>query len=172
VGNVTSFVVSGLGGGIYWFWLRAGNGCMPGDFVGPISPGAITGLPGAGPVAPGFLPGVLGEKTPGELEGGIAIEEAAPQVAGVEAKPVCFWWLILALLEALVVGIYCWLTCKTKRRFSWYLPICVAILAYVGDHFIAHRFLTPSHFCHWMWLWVILAAGVPISLCRLYFRQK
>ncbi len=60
VGNVTSYTVSGLGSGTYWFWLRAGNGCMPGDFVGPISPGAIAGVPGAGPVAPGFLPGVLG----------------------------------------------------------------------------------------------------------------
>jgi len=62
VGNVTTYTVSGLGSGTYWFWLRAGNGCMPGDFVGPVSPGPIVGIPGAPAVAPGFLPGVLGEE--------------------------------------------------------------------------------------------------------------
>jgi hypothetical protein len=59
VGNVTSFVVSGLGSGPYWFWLRAGNGCMPGDFVGPVSV-SISGIPGGPGIAPGFLPGVFG----------------------------------------------------------------------------------------------------------------
>ena len=106
VGNVTSYTVSGLGSGTYWFWLRAGNGCMPGDFVGPISPGAITGLSGAGPVAPGFAPDVLGEKTPGELEGGIATEEAIPQVAGAETKPFNFWWLLLLLVFPLGFYLY------------------------------------------------------------------
>ncbi|KKS78725.1 MAG: hypothetical protein UV54_C0053G0005 [Candidatus Beckwithbacteria bacterium GW2011_GWA2_43_10] len=64
VGTADSYIVSGLGSGIYWFWLRAGNGCMPGDFVGPVTSGVITGVPGAAAIAPGFLPGVLGESTP------------------------------------------------------------------------------------------------------------
>ena len=98
VGNVTSYIVSGLSSGTYWFWLRAGNGCMPGDFIGPISPGAITGLLGAGPVASGFIPSVLGEKTPGELGGGIATEEGSSQVAGIKTKSFNFWWLFLLLV--------------------------------------------------------------------------
>lgn len=160
VGNVTSFTVSGLGAGTYWFWLRAGNGCMPGDFVGPISPGAIAGVAGGG-VAPGFAPGVLGVGTPGELGEGEATQEG--EVMGAPGKPICWWWLILALIEAGVVGAYCWLISKTKKKFSWYLPVGVAVLGYVGDHFFAHRYFVPSRFCPLMWLWVILAGVIPIG---------
>ncbi len=101
VGNVTSYIVSGLGGGTYWFWLRAGNGCMPGDFAGPVEPVAVTGIPEAPVVAPGFLPEVLGEATPSaeleeELSGAGATEEG--EVAGVETKPFNFWWLLLLLI--------------------------------------------------------------------------
>ncbi|MGB9706563.1 MAG: fibronectin type III domain-containing protein [Microgenomates group bacterium] len=103
VSNVTSYTVSGLGSGTYWFWLRAGNGCMPGDFTGPISPGAIAGVT-AGGVAPGFLPGVLGEKTPGEITE--AQSTKAGEVAGVEEKPKAtyHWWLILPILVGGLFG--------------------------------------------------------------------
>ncbi|PJE67535.1 hypothetical protein COU95_01905 [Candidatus Shapirobacteria bacterium CG10_big_fil_rev_8_21_14_0_10_40_9] len=109
VGNVNTFTVSGLGSGTYWFWLRAGNGCMPGDFVGPVSSGVITGLPGAPAVAPGFLPGVLGEATPSaELEGepGEALATDEGEVAGVETKPFKFWWLFLLLIFPLGLYLY------------------------------------------------------------------
>ena len=103
VGNVNTFTVSGLGSGTYWFWLRAGNGCMPGDFTGPITPGAITGVAGAPAVAPGFLPGVLGEATPsGELGPALATEEG--EVAGIETKPRNWWILILIGLAGIGGG--------------------------------------------------------------------
>ncbi|MDZ7586281.1 MAG: fibronectin type III domain-containing protein [Patescibacteria group bacterium] len=58
-----SYVVSNLSGGTtYYFKLRAGNGCMPGDYSNEVSAapsgGLVTGLPA------GFAPGVLGEATP------------------------------------------------------------------------------------------------------------
>jgi len=103
VGNVNTYTVSGLGSGTYWFWLRAGNGCMPGDFTGPITPGAITGVAGAPAVAPGFLPGVLGEATPsGELGPALATEEG--EVAGIETKPRNWWILILIGLAGIGGG--------------------------------------------------------------------
>jgi hypothetical protein len=37
-GNVTSYVISGLGGGRYYFWVNAVNGCMSGDPVSPTIP--------------------------------------------------------------------------------------------------------------------------------------
>lgn len=168
VGDVSSFTVSGLGAGTYWFWLRAGNGCMPGDFVGPISPGAIAGVAGGG-VAPGFAPGVLGVETPGELGEGEATREG--EVMGAPGKPICWWWLILALIGAGLVGAYCWLISKTQKKFSWYFPVGVAVLGYIGDRFFAHRFLAPSHFCNWMWLWSILSAFLPTGL-YLYFKRR
>ena len=93
VGTTASYVVSGLGTGTYWFWLRAGNGCMPGDFVGPVTSGVITGVPGAPAVAPGFLPGVLGEATP---SGGL--EENFEAGGLVQGKQYYRWWLWLFLI--------------------------------------------------------------------------
>lgn len=45
-GNVTSYVISKLGGGKYYFWVNAINGCMPGDSIS--SSGAP--LPPTGPI--------------------------------------------------------------------------------------------------------------------------
>jgi len=168
IGKATNFVVSGLGGGDYWFWVRAQNGCMPGDFVGPVSPGRLAGAPAVGP-APGFEEGVLGEQ----------IEENG-EIAGVdtEEKPVCPWWLKLLFLEFLLVSFYWWWahrkTFRTgeEAKFTWRVPLVLAVLAYIGDHFIAHRFYTPSRWCSWMWLWVILAAVLPAIIGRFLLARK
>jgi hypothetical protein len=170
VGKVNTYTVSGLGSGTYWFWVRAGNGCMPGDFAGPVTPGPIVGIPGVG-VAPGFFPGILGVKAAeGELLEGIATEAAElGEVAGIEAKPICWWWLILPLAQAGLLGIYYWLISKKKRKFWWLVPIGVAILAFVGDQYLAHRWFTPSRFCDLMWLWSILGAGIPTGF---YFARN
>lgn len=95
VGNVTSYTVSGLGSGTYWFWVRAGNGCKPGAFAGPVSLGAITGIPG-GTVAQGFAPGVLGEQE--NLNSGLSTGAAG--IRGVEGASTAgnnfnWWWLLL-----------------------------------------------------------------------------
>jgi hypothetical protein len=59
VGNTTSYTVNNLSGGKrYYFEVRAGNGCMPGDYSNELSSGAtgglIAGVPG------GFESNVLG----------------------------------------------------------------------------------------------------------------
>lgn len=66
--DTTTYTVSGLAGGTaYYFKVRAGNGCMPGDYSNEVSArpggGFITGP------AAGFIPGVLGKK----------LEKAVPQ---------------------------------------------------------------------------------------------
>jgi len=112
VGNVSTYTVSGLGSGTYWFWLRAGNGCMPGDFVGPVSPGPIAGLVGGG-VAPGFAEGVLGVEA---VEGAEASPSSEEEVLGE---------------EAFTTGGF------VKKNWVW---IVVALVAVMGFVYLRRRF--------------------------------
>lgn len=61
VGNVTQFAIKGLSGGVtYYFKVRAGNGCMPGDYSNELGikvGGKVINAP-----AQGFQLGVLGTK--------------------------------------------------------------------------------------------------------------
>ena len=164
VGNVTSYTASGLGSGVYWFWLRAGNGCMPGDFVGPISPGAIAGAPGAGPVAPGFLPGVLGVEE--EVKG---VEE---EVLGVEActDEYYTWWLPLVIQAILVFG-YLWFIRKREEKAKrwWLTPIVLAILSQIV-HEILDCNCATSEWCSRYWLLNLVV--LIISLFAYYFFRR
>ncbi len=99
VGNVTSYTVSGLGSGTYWFWVRAGNGCKPGSYAGPVSLG-ISGITGGG-VAAGFSPGVLG--TQENLNSGISTNAGGlKSVEGASttssSNTFNWWWLLLLLI--------------------------------------------------------------------------
>src|SRR3990167_1641399 len=76
IGKDVVYTVLGLGTGAYYFWVRAGNGCMPGDFVGPTKVTISSGAPGSvsGQPAPGFSSGVLGDTTENEAQD-LVVEE-------------------------------------------------------------------------------------------------
>ncbi|OIN90321.1 hypothetical protein AUJ42_03270 [Candidatus Collierbacteria bacterium CG1_02_44_10] len=98
--GTTNYTVNNLSGGTtYYFKVRAGNGCMPGDYSNEIS-ATPTGISIAGP-ATGFASGVLGEATPsGELGSALGTEKG--EVVGIETKP-RNWW-ILTLIGLVGIG--------------------------------------------------------------------
>lgn len=149
IGNVPNYVVSGLGTGTYWFWLRAGNGCMPGDFVGPVAASAS----GVGAVAGGFSSGILGVETeiaptPGEGELGRGISTEAGEVAGI-ALPVCpFWWIVLLAQTAILSLVYLiWNRRQSWPRFWFIFPFALTVAAYLIDRFAHTHWYSPSRFC-------------------------
>jgi len=168
IGNVVSYVVSELSSGTtYYFVVHAVNDCADSSASNEAvaTTGGVLGAFIAGGPAPGFE--VLGEKTEGELEEGIG------QVGGVEARPVCPWWLILSLLELILAAVYYWLIHSDKKpRKNWFvIPIVLGLLAFIGDQVFAHKVYEPSKYCAFMWLWALLAFLVPTAF-HLYFRKK
>jgi len=86
--GTTSYTVSGLSAGkTYYFRVRAGNGCMPGDFSNELS-ATPPGISLEGP-AYGFAPGVLGEQTEEDLSvKNNAPEKTEKEVLGKESVEV------------------------------------------------------------------------------------
>jgi len=103
--GMTSFTVSNLSGGTrYYFRIRAGNGCMPGDYSNELgvtpSGGFVTGP------AAGFAEGVLGVETEITPETTVSSPVLTPfltpkptsgKVLGQEAGKWNWWWLLLII---------------------------------------------------------------------------
>ena len=152
VGSGTSYVVGGLGTGTYYFWVRAQNNCMPGDFTGPISNTIIT--PGAGGVAAGFAEGVLGEQititpTPSEI--------ITPEVKGATEKAgVCTQclWLPFLLLDLLGLLLYHFVFLKRKNlalKQTVIIGVLIQIIIYIFFWFF-NRDRCWSWYCRLFWL--------------------
>lgn len=161
--DTTSYTINNLSGGTtYYFVVRAGNGCTPGPFSHELAT-TPTGGEISGP-ATGFGPGILGTSTEEEQQIVTPSGEIAGEVVDLTTKPICWWWLILALAEAILLAIAYWYWGNKRPRYWWLLPVILAALAFTGDQVIAHRFVTPSRWCDWEWLWVTLAAAVPSAI--------
>ena len=97
--GTNTYTISGLSGGtMYYFKVRAGNGCMPSPFSNIISaiPAGefISGIPS------GFASGVLGIKTKKENLNETDLDKTKPTVLGEKAVGVCqkcFWWPIILI---------------------------------------------------------------------------
>lgn len=107
--GTTSYTVSNLSGGTtYYFKVRSGNGCMPGDYSNELS--ATPGGSGVLGPATGFVEGVLGAETPGELGAATATEggQTGGEVAGTQTKTTNWWWLIFPGIGLILFFFYLW----------------------------------------------------------------
>ncbi|MFH1827541.1 MAG: fibronectin type III domain-containing protein, partial [bacterium] len=103
--GTTSYTISGLSGrgATYYFKVRAGNGCEPGDYSNEIS-ASPTGVFIAGPAA-GFAEGVLGVAT---KEANIKEEKNKQEVLGTKTQDqkkqnsIKIWLSLLFLLLILI----------------------------------------------------------------------
>ena len=87
--STTSYTITNLSGGVrYYFKVRAGNGCAPGDYSNEASTTPSGGFVEG--VAPGFEAGVLGEATEENLESTLSPSPeptSTPEVKGTSTKP-------------------------------------------------------------------------------------
>lgn len=99
--GTTSYTVLGLSGGMtYYFKVRAGNGCAPGDYSNELSATPI-GVALGGP-ASGFIEGVLGKATTSaevrqeeQIKGEEAVNKQAPSSPSSQAVVPTIFALIL-----------------------------------------------------------------------------
>lgn len=102
--DTTSYTVSGLSGGTtYYFKVRGGNGCVPGDYSNILSAvpgGALVSGPAAG-----FAPGVLGQSTPSAIP---ATPAAAISGSVQGATNFGWWWLLWFFAAWFVFLIFRW----------------------------------------------------------------
>lgn len=88
--DTTSYTINNLSGGTtYYFKVRAGNGCMPGELSNQLS-ATPRGQAVTSSIPAGFLPGVLGvteEEPAPSLEPSFEPESSSSGILGVEATP-------------------------------------------------------------------------------------
>lgn len=106
--NTTSYTINGLSGGVkYYFQIRAGNECAPGEYSNEVSATPVGGLV-TGP-ANGFAPGVLGtnitnEETVNPTPTISVTPVITPSVLGESTNKGNWNWLWLLLLVPAYVG--------------------------------------------------------------------
>lgn len=82
--GTATFTVSGLSGGTrYYFRIRAGNGCTPGDYSNELA-STPRGVAISSRQALGFAPGVLGKQGEKKVE---AVQQPSPTVEAESALP-------------------------------------------------------------------------------------
>jgi len=176
IGNVTSYVVSGLSAGFtYYFQVVPINDCQAGNWsneaTAEISSGTVLVEEGETPPPATGFGEVEGEQTePGQVSGeGQAPPSEEGQTAGVETEKRCFWWL-LNILALIINSLFVYKKREDleENKKLWFVPLVLSLVAFFGDK-IAHNWFVPSRYCQWTWLLALVSFFLPFSV---YYRKK
>ena len=139
---------------IYYFVVRAGNGCAPGPFSNELST-ATSGVPILPNTIPsGFQPNVLGESTEVDI---ITAANPSGSVAGISK---CSGnWIPLLWLVALFLNLIYAFGQAPHRFFFFLLTSLSAFL--VDRHFLSTNCCLISFYCQFFWLGNITAFIIP-----------
>ncbi|RLC34997.1 hypothetical protein DRH14_01780 [Candidatus Shapirobacteria bacterium] len=173
VGNTTSYTVSGLTAGAqYCFYVRAINGCMPGDASNEICVNASSTIAYLETTPPqSFQSGVLGETTePEELSQESEVEENGGQVEGVQSNCQNYWLPILYIIAFFINILYLNKQAQKQANKSnstsvpYLTPLILPAIAFLIDTFMLKsrccRICTV--YCHYFWIGNILSYLIPI----------
>ena len=170
--GTTTYTVEGLSGNTtYYFKVRAGNGCTPGDFSNIVftttGPGGV--VQGA---ATDFVEGVLGVSTETEKQGEIG--ESSTQVIGdVAGATSCSdkyypWWLPL-VFQGIISLLYYWIIWANRRELITLLfPFALVVLSQIVHEVLGCNCATGK-FCPWYWVFNLLVFVIPALY---YFYKK
>jgi len=163
VGNVTSYVVGSLTPGLTYYFVVAAvaDGNCPA--AGPYS-NELSSTPGIGG---GILKvgEVLAAPKEGEIGEGISVE-APGEVAGV-STPVCpFWWIALLGEAVILAGFYGLILKKARSfRFWWLAAPTLVALAFFGDK-LAHHWWIPHYYCQYILPGGLVIGGIESALFK------
>ncbi|MGI5828197.1 MAG: fibronectin type III domain-containing protein [Patescibacteria group bacterium] len=170
--NTTAYTVNGLSGGTtYYFRVRAGNGCMPGDFSNELSaiPGGVVLLT----TPEGFTEGVLGKQT----ENKELLEqpgfEPVGQVAGVA---VCseypYWWWLPLVTQGILMSLYYLFVQKRQKKMMYVVvPVFLTGLSYY-IHTILGCNCATGRLCPFYWVFSLLILCMFLASFYLIFRRQ
>lgn len=171
VGNVTSYVVSGLSAGTtYYFQVMGVNDCAPGSWSNEASAtptGTVLGVTTGGlpPAATGFTEEVLGESTPSAETPGLVEGLTA---TGCELDP-SLWWLVLVIQLIVSIAFGRWAKNK-NRKGLWPIVLALGVVSQ-----LVHWFLMPCNCAdHWLctYYWLLNIAVALVSLVYLFLEAE
>ena len=85
--------------------------------------------------------------------------------ATTDNSKICFWWWILWAVMALFLIIYGYFIRKRRGWFFEMWPVLFGSIVYVV-HWILHDYYTPSRWCHWWFVGILLAEIIVYYVFR------
>ena len=167
IGLTNNYTVGSLTPGAqYCFYVRAQNGCAPGDRSTEVCINSSSTIPALNAPAPGFTPGVLGSQTTSVPSPATATPSLG-DIFGTTSDCQRFWLPILFLLALLINHLY--LVNQAELRSSdrspsrFVIPLLLSLLAYTIDWYLLSTrcCLITDVYCRFFWLGNIFAVLLP-----------